>query len=435
MELGIRRVKRITWRGLCHETDVLYRVINAGKSFQRNEDHASFSYDVLHHRDSYQSGSSVPIPVWFFGVFDGHGGDGASFYSARYCHEYFLMNLNSIKHFLAHPDRQIQSEESTYDFNHISLKDLIRGALEATFFDMDNRVELNHLGLTSVGGSTALVSVFVNQTLYIANAGDCRAVIIRDGQIIEMSLDFTPETDRQRIQTIAHMQPHLLGDKFCRFQFERFLDSTNIGDRMLYRDYNMTGWAHKAIEAKDVRRPMIVGQGKTARLLSTISTTRGFGDHDLTSGIGNLLLKPFLTPAPEIRLYDLTDNESLSYDDVLILASDGLWTVLTNEEARDVVLKVFMEQPAEDINRYMTAARSLVQTARGHLTDKGWKTEKNQEASTDDITCFVISLKMAAQEMSCTVPQKEKPAVPHNTDTDIQKVDQRLQTVESQGQS
>jgi hypothetical protein len=83
----------------------------------------------------------------------------------------------------------------------------------------------------------------------------------------------------------------------------------------------------------------------------------------------------------------------------------------------------------------MTAARSLVQTARGHLTDKGWKTEKNQEASTDDITCFVISLKMAAQEMSCTVPQKEKPAVPHNTDTDIQKVDQRLQTVESQGQS
>ena len=65
----------------------------------------------------------------------------------------------------------------------------------------------------------------------------------------------------------------------------------------------------------------------------------------------------------------------------------------------------------------MTAARNLVQAARGKLTITGWKTEQNQEASGDDITCFVIPLKKAAQEMSSPVLQQEKPTPSHTQDT------------------
>ena len=38
------------------------------------------------------------------------------------------------------------------------------------------------------------------------------------------------------------MQPHLLGDRYRRLQFERLVDKNDVGDKILYRDYNMTGW-------------------------------------------------------------------------------------------------------------------------------------------------------------------------------------------------
>jgi protein phosphatase 1H/protein phosphatase 1J len=64
----------------------------------------------------------------------------------------------------------------------------------------------------------------------------------------------------------------------------------------------MTGWAYKIVEDEDVKRmPMVQGEGKRARLLATIATTRGFGDHDLEAP-GGLYIKPFLSPMPEVGL-------------------------------------------------------------------------------------------------------------------------------------
>lgn len=39
-----------------------------------------------------------------------------------------------------------------------------------------------------------------------------------------------------------------------------------------------------------------------ARLLDTIGTTRGFGDHDLRVAFCSLPIKPFLTPQPEVSV-------------------------------------------------------------------------------------------------------------------------------------
>lgn len=60
----------------------------------------------------------------------------------------------------------------------------------------------------------------------------------------------------------------------------------------------------------------------------------------------------------------------------------------------------------------MRAATTLVQAARGRLTDNGWRTEQNILASMDDITCFVIPLKNAAQSMSSYTFVKETSSSP-----------------------
>ena len=71
---------------------------------------------------------------------------------------------------------------------------------------------------------------------------------------------------------------------------------------MLYRDAHMTGWAYKIIQESDLKFPMVYGEGKRSRLLATIGVTRGFGDHDLRAQAqtGTVLIKPFLSPQPEV---------------------------------------------------------------------------------------------------------------------------------------
>lgn len=54
----------------------------------------------------------------------------------------------------------------------------------------------------SESGCTALVALIKNNKLYVANAGDCRCVVSKNGEAIEMSLDHKPENDieLQRIE-------------------------------------------------------------------------------------------------------------------------------------------------------------------------------------------------------------------------------------------
>lgn len=60
---------------------------------------------------------------------------------------------------------------------------------------------------------------------------------------------------------------------------------------------------------------------------------RVFGVLAMSRAIGDSYLKPFVIPDPEVRVLERKDGE----DEFLILASDGLWDVVSNEVACHVV--------------------------------------------------------------------------------------------------
>ena len=86
------------------------------------------------------------------------------------------------------------------------------------------------------------------------------------------------------------------------------------------------------------------------RVLATIGVTRGFGDHDLKVHDSNIYVKPFLTPMPEVKVYDMS-NYDHTEDDFLIMGSDGLWDVTSNTKAADIVRKCLEQFHKDETHR------------------------------------------------------------------------------------
>ncbi|XP_033114622.1 protein phosphatase 1H-like isoform X2 [Anneissia japonica] len=343
----------------------------------------------------------IDISCSYFGVFDGHAGSGAALMARHLLHLHIQQHLWEIQELL-----QPQIQE---DLNYLSRSDskkrqkwpvserdvpidsLIIGALESSFYEMDEQIATEKCTYHISGGCTALVALFVLGKLYVANAGDSRAVICRGKEVIPMSSDHTPLSERQRLQTIAKLHPNLLGDEFARLEYQKRVGRKDIGKKRLYRDAHMTGWAYKTIEEDDLKFPLVYGDGKKARVLATIGVSRGLGDHDLKVHGTDIMVKPFLSSMPQVNIYDLGEHDHTE-NDVLILASDGLWDVLTIEDAGRIVSKSLESFSRNDHNRYTSAAQDLVMASRGILRENGWRTKSNALASGDDITAMVIPL-------------------------------------------
>ncbi|CAD5181049.1 probable protein phosphatase 2C 59 [Musa acuminata AAA Group] len=153
-------------------------------------------------------------------------------------------------------------------------------------------------------GSTASTAVLVGDRLLVANVGDSRAVICRGGDAIAVSRDHKPDQTDER---------------------QRIEDAGGF-----------VMWAG------------------TWRVGGVLAVSRAFGDRHL---------KQFVVADPEI--HEEAVDGSLEF---LILASDGLWDVVTNEEA------VAMVKPLQDPEQ---AAKKLLQ-------------EAYQRGSSDNITCVVV---------------------------------------------
>lgn len=118
-------------------------------------------------------------------------------------------------------------------------------------------------------GSTAVVAVLTPNKIVVSNCGDSRAVLCRNGIPIPLSTDHKPDRP----------------DELNRIE--------EAGGRVIYWD--------------------------GARVLGVLAMSRAIGDS---------YLKPYVTSEPEV-----TTTERTVEDECLILASDGLWDVVSNETA------------------------------------------------------------------------------------------------------
>jgi len=155
------------------------------------------------------------------------------------------------------------------------------------------------------GGSTAVTAIVIDgKDLWVANIGDSRAVVCERGSANQITVDHEPHSERRRIEKQGGFVTTLPGDV-----------------------------------------PRVNGQ---------LAVARAFGDQSL---------KAHLSSEPDVRHVPI--DSSIEF---VILASDGLWKVLKNQEAVGLV------RPIKD-----------PQAAAKRLT-----TEALARNSKDDISCIVI---------------------------------------------
>ncbi|XP_021464941.1 protein phosphatase 1H [Oncorhynchus mykiss] len=423
--LTLKRDSRLPWRTGYAET------INAGKSML-NEDQASCELlyvKKLSNKKQRNStllddnGDGTGIPLHYWGVFDGHAGSGCAIMASKLLHRLIRDRLGDVAHLLENPSvtppiclakngspyqlevkKGANSTQDPEDPNAItdpsirfhtektvSLESLIMGIIENAFKQMDELIEKEKTSFTISGGCCALAAIHLMGKLYVANAGDSRAIIIRNNEVIPMSNEFTPESERQRLQYLGFLRPELLGNEFTHLEFPRRIQHKELDKKMLFRDHTMNGWAYKTIIEDDLKFPLIYGEGKKARVMATIGVTRGLGDHDLKVYNSNIYIKPFLSCCPEVIVYDMSEFKH-GPNDVLVMGTDGLWDVTTDREVADAVSGFLSCCEPTDPVRYTLAAQDLLMRSRGVLKERGWRLPNERLGSGDDITCYVIPL-------------------------------------------
>ncbi|KAF6986487.1 hypothetical protein CFC21_004234 [Triticum aestivum] len=148
-------------------------------------------------------------------------------------------------------------------------------ALEASFARVDGEVvagagaDDDEESRSRTVGSTAVVAVVGRRRIVVANCGDSRAVLSRGGVAVPLSTDHKPDRP----------------DELQRVEA--------AGGRVI----NWNG----------------------SRVLGVLSTSRSIGDY---------YLKPYVSAEPEVTAVERTGK-----DEFLVLASDGLWDVVSNDEA------------------------------------------------------------------------------------------------------
>ena len=145
-----------------------------------------------------------------------------------------------------------------------------------------------------IDGSTALVVLLIDDKIVTAHCGDSRAVLSRDKKAIRLTEDHKPD----RVDELARIE--------------------ELGGEVVFR-------------------------GNCFRVMGDLAMSRSFGDLRLKKP------NPYVISDPEIRVEELTPK-----DEFIILASDGLWDVLTDQRAVDIVRKC---------SNVEEASKKLVETA------------------------------------------------------------------------
>ena len=308
------------------------------------------------------------------GVFDGHGPNGEHCASiAAHAFPDVLRRLRNDKSFASHGARDAKVPHREWDADE-ALQSYSRA-----FVDTDARVmEALGDGARS-SGTTALVAHVIGDMLHMGNVGDSRALLGVESRRNVSSSDSAPSSParsplrgtrrdfsaaddfspRWDVVEVSHDQTCFRNDERERMKKEAVEPVMFATLGMILGETPMSeDFGEESIEAAD-DPPRVFKKGAT---FPGCAFTRSLGD-----ATGKKL---GVCARPELLTYQLDARTRC-----LILASDGVFEFMTNEEVLAVARRRHADGP-------LAAAREIVATAYAH-----WAAE---DTRSDDVTCALV---------------------------------------------
>jgi len=189
------------------------------------------------------------------------------------------------------------------------------------------------------GGCAAVVGLISNSEIVIAHAGDCRAVLCRQGETVALTEDHKPGNPSESKRIIAA---------------GGYLTTGSNGDLRVCSDLN------------------------------------------LSRAIGDLRFKnnPNLTHSEQIicSTPDVTFIPRTPADEFIVLACDGVWDVITNEAAVAFIRPRLMQCQPGDVDRMSTITSDLLQTCVSP------NLSETNGLGGDNLTAMVVSLQVNSSQ-------------------------------------
>ena len=218
----------------------------------------------------------------FYAVFDGHGSAVVSEYLKKEM-------LNTI---LA-ADQSLFDELANNNINLIKNQkviDRLKKAIRKGFLDIDH--EMRILGALDFG-STAVVCLITPTHFFIANCGDSRALLVSDNKISLATKDHTAQ-DPEEKERVERAGGEIVKEKLSGKLYIKMIDD-------------------------DSGLPQ--------------QPSRAFGDY-FKKYQNKKPSEQIITSEPDIYVRERSEK-----DEFLVLASDGLWDIISNEEVKEEIQK------------------------------------------------------------------------------------------------
>lgn len=297
-------------------------------------------------------------------VFDGHGGGGVSQYLRDRLHIIISEQLKQqeksqksnkyLKRFMfgrglqGNKSTQSQGDDSNediadsdqstkkYDISNVGQLPLsaVAAALKASFDQVDKEIlihdELEYQGSTAV--ATLLHEANDGtRTLLSANIGDSRGVLCRNGRAIDLTRDHKPNDDREKARILA-MGEKIEWDHYCK----------------VHRVRNLS----------------------------------------LSRAIGDRFAKPVVSGEVEIKQFPIYDHK----DEFLVLASDGLWDVMSSQEVVSYVHKRLKARPKDGADITCEEDMASLKYLRRKNMSRFIANEALRRGSGDNISVVIVWL-------------------------------------------
>ncbi|KAL4482520.1 hypothetical protein ABPG72_001496 [Tetrahymena utriculariae] len=286
-----------------------------------NEDRVSIILNMAKPKDKPED--LVWPNVSFFAVYDGHGGSSCAEFLRDNLHYYIIRDEN----FPSNPKLAIQKGFEKLEETYLERAD------SSPFLDKS--------------GSCAVVALFVEKTVYIANVGDSRAILSRNfgKNQQDLSEDHKPSlaTEEQRI--------------------------TSLGGHI----YQSVIPIYGSVNGNNIQQIQDVIKGPHRAFPGRLAVSRTIGDAEAKlPKYGGI--KGVISAEPEIQVFEIQDNH-----DFVFLGCDGIFDKMTSKEA----IQCCWQITDSCKNQHEFVGRAIENTMRQSMMKKSY----------DNVTVVIVGLK------------------------------------------